>query len=117
MYYLDIDRLASLVRKKRANKVLREVAMEISGVSPSTISRVENGKIPDMENFLLLCNWLKVAPAEFFKNVDDIEPGSTPDSTPDAIALLLQSDKNLDPAMANVLASLIKAAYSDLLRY
>ncbi|MEH2122426.1 hypothetical protein [Nostoc sp.] len=34
--------------------------------------------------------------------------------TPEAIAIQLRADKNLDPAIANALASLVKAAYRDL---
>ncbi|MEH1802141.1 MAG: helix-turn-helix transcriptional regulator [Nostoc sp.] len=110
--YLDLETLASLVRKKRGSKGLREAATEIAelgSASPSTLSRVENGKMPDMETFLALCNWLQVPPAEFFKNTEEVQL-----STPDAIAIQLQADNNLDPAIANALASLIKAAYRDL---
>ncbi|MGF1959342.1 MAG: hypothetical protein RMX99_007400 [Aulosira sp. DedVER01a] len=35
-------------------------------------------------------------------------------NTPEAIAIQLRADKNLDPAIANALASLVKAAYQDL---
>ncbi|MEH2372859.1 hypothetical protein [Nostoc sp.] len=34
--------------------------------------------------------------------------------TPEKIAIQLRADKNLDPAIANALASLVKAAYRDL---
>ena len=43
--YVDIEKLANLVRNKRLNRGLRETAKEIGNVSPSTISRVENGKM------------------------------------------------------------------------
>ncbi|MEG4325440.1 helix-turn-helix domain-containing protein [Microcoleus sp. herbarium5] len=108
--YLDIEKLASLVRNKRLNRGLREVAKEIGNVSPSTISRVENGKTPDMETFLALCDWLGVPPAELIKNTEDEEAVNTPE----AIAIQLRADKNLDPAIASALASLVKAAYKDL---
>jgi transcriptional regulator with XRE-family HTH domain len=110
--YLDMEKLASLVRTKRQERGLREVSKEIGTVSPSTISRVENGKVPDLETFLALCDWLDVSPADLFGNdrVREIE------STPDRIAFLLQSDPTLDPAMANALALLIKNAYPDFLK-
>lgn len=106
--YLDMERLASLVRKKRGSRGLRETADEIGAVSPSTLSRVESGKMPDMETFLALCNWLEVPPAELFRNMEDHL------DTPEMIAIQLRADKNLDPAIANALASLVKAAYHDL---
>ncbi|WP_218776787.1 hypothetical protein [Nostoc sp. T09] len=34
--------------------------------------------------------------------------------TPEEIAIQLRADKNLDPAIANALAFLVKAAYRDL---
>lgn len=107
--YLDIERLASLVRKQRGSRGLRETAAEIGNVSPSTLSRVESGKMPDMETFLALCNWLQVPPAELFRTTDADQL-----NTPEAIAIQLRADKNLDPAIANALASLVKAAYRDL---
>jgi transcriptional regulator with XRE-family HTH domain len=69
--YLDMEKLASLVRNKRLTRGLRETAKEIGNVSPSTISRVENGKTPDMETFLALCDWLEVPAAELIKNTED----------------------------------------------
>jgi hypothetical protein len=50
-----------------------------------------------------------VPPAELFRttNKDQVD-------TPEAIVIQLCTDKNLDPAIANALASLVKAAYRDL---
>ncbi|MBC8137174.1 MAG: helix-turn-helix transcriptional regulator [Fibrella sp.] len=104
---LNIERLATMVRAKRGNRNLRDTATEIGNLSPSTLSRVENAKTPDMETFLLLCDWLEVAPAELFS-----QEGETPKkSSGDQITLQLRADKNLDPATANVLAALVTAAY------
>lgn len=108
--YLDMDKLANLVRNKRLTRGLRETAKEIGNVSPSTISRVENGKTPDMETFLALCDWLKVPAAELIKNTEDEKAPNTPE----AITIQLRADRNLDPAIANALASLVTAAYKDL---
>ncbi len=111
--YLDMERLARLVRTKRGSKGLRETATVIGNVSPSTLSRVESGKMPDLETFLLLCDWLQVPAAELIKNTEEPDPSSTL-GTPEAIAIQLRADKNLDPAIASALASLVKAAYHDL---
>ena len=107
---LNADKLATLVRSKRGNRGLRETAKEIGKVSPSTISRVENGKTPDMETFLALCDWLEVPPAELINSTEEKKDSNTPE----AIAIQLRADKNLDPAIADALASLVKAAYKDL---
>ena len=107
---LNADKLATLVRSKRGNRGLRETAKEIGKVSPSTISRVENGKTPDMETFLALCDWLEVPPAKLINSAEEKKDSNTPE----AIAIQLRADKNLDPAVADALASLVKAAYKDL---
>lgn len=106
--YLDTEKIASLVRKKRGNRGLREVSKETS-ISVSTLSRIENGKLPDMETFGLLCDWLKVPPCLLFGNTEDIQL-----DTFEAISIQIRSDQNLDPAIAHVLLTLIKAAYRDL---
>lgn len=116
--YLDIQKLASLVRNKRLNRGLRETSTSIGNVSPSTISCVENGKVPDIETFSALCDWLEVPPAELIKNTNGEETDREKViNIPDRITFLLQSDPNLNPAIASALASLIKAAYQDLCSY
>jgi transcriptional regulator with XRE-family HTH domain len=115
-YYLDTNLLATMARTQRGNRGLRETAAEIGNISPSTLSRVENGKMPDMEPFLLLCDWLKLPPARFFKNTNETTSTDIDKSvdTSEAIAIQLRADKHLDPTTANVLATLVKAAYQDL---
>lgn len=110
--HLDMDRLARLIQTKRASKGLREVAAEIGNVSPSTLSRVENGRVPDMETFLSLCDWLCVAPSEFFSTEASAEEKSSAAS----IEIQLRADKNLDPVTANALATIVRAAYQELSR-
>ena len=106
----NAEKLANMVRSKRGTRGLRETAKEIGNVSPSTISRVENGKTPDMDTFLALCHWLEVPPAELMRNTEDEENLDTPE----AIEIQLRADKNLEPAIADALASLVKAAYKNL---
>ena len=43
---------------------MREAAKEI-GVSPATLSRVENGKVPDLDTFGKVCAWLGDDPAVY----------------------------------------------------
>lgn len=60
----NINELAKRVRGNRASKGIREAAKEI-GISPATLSRVENGKIPDLETFGLICAWTGDSPSTF----------------------------------------------------
>lgn len=48
-------------------------------------------------------------PAKLFRTTQEDQL-----DTLEAIAIQLRADKNLDPAIANALASLVKAAYRDL---
>jgi transcriptional regulator with XRE-family HTH domain len=59
---MKMDRLAQRIQEHRAGKGIREAAKEV-GVSPATLSRVENGKVPDLETFSRICQWLKEDPA------------------------------------------------------
>lgn len=57
----SLDTLGELILEKRGDTGVRAAAREI-GISPSTLSRVENGHLPDLENFRLICQWLEVDP-------------------------------------------------------
>lgn len=48
--------------KKRIG--VRDFAIDAK-VSPATLSRVSNGKMPDLETFFRLCVWLKKDPKDF----------------------------------------------------
>jgi len=110
---IDIHKLAALVRKKRGKRGLRETAQEIGGISISTLSRVELGKIPDLGTFLRLCRWLGVSPEQFVSeavHVDPQEPTPTV-STPEMIVAHLRADRTLDPHTAEALSTMIRLAY------
>jgi len=109
---LDVKRLGTMVRVKRGNRSLRDLAAELGRVSASTLSRVERGKVPDVETFLLLCDWLEVPPATFIGSGEVEQPLDTPAR----IALVLRSDPKLEPTLADALATLIKRAYPDFCR-
>lgn len=61
---LPIDDLGRLIAKKRGNQGIRAAAAE-AGVSSATLSRVENGNVPDLATFAKICLWLDVDPAAF----------------------------------------------------
>jgi len=56
---LTLDCLGDHVRRKRSiDRIgVRGAAKEI-GVSPTTVSRIENGYLPDPEKFMAFCKWL-----------------------------------------------------------
>ncbi len=60
--YPSLKTLGRLVGEKRGKVGIRATAREI-GLSPATLSRVENGQMPDLANFTKICRWLEVDPA------------------------------------------------------
>jgi transcriptional regulator with XRE-family HTH domain len=109
MNAIRIDRLAERIQEKRAGKGVREAASEV-GVSPATLSRIENGKIPDLETFGKVCRWLGEDPAIYL--------GLTPQSaaaTPTA-RVHFKKGSAIRKDTAKALADMILAAQNALLK-
>ncbi len=101
----DVQKFAAQIRTKRGTQPLRLIAREIKGISISTLSRLENGKVPDTETFLHICDWLGVLPDEFMRSQPiPQDPGK---STFEQIVLLLRMDTTLDPELVEALAVLL----------
>ena len=62
MAKISLENLGTIVRRKRGDRGLRAVAAEI-GTSAPTLSRIESGKMPDLQTFGKLCRWLEIDPA------------------------------------------------------
>ena len=103
--YFDNKMFADLVRAKRGRRGLRQVTLE-QGISASTISRIENGSIPDLDTFLAVCDWLKICPCEFIKNS---ERRRNSGDVYAAVCARLRTDETVDGAVGNALALLIEA--------
>lgn len=106
--YFDARQFAAMVRARRGERGLREIASEIGVVSISTLSRIENEHVPDLETFLLLCDWLCLPPRLFLKDTQDEEPGTIIER----IAALLRADDALEPWRAEALITMLEAAYT-----
>lgn len=68
MQSLDTEKLSSHVKAKREklNLSLRQ-AGEASGVPHNSIHRIEDGKIPDVNNLIRVLSWLKSSLSKFIK--------------------------------------------------
>ena len=115
---VNIAELAALLRVKRGKRGLRSTAEEIGGVSASTLSRVEQGKLPDLETFLRLCQWLDVSPKRFMLDDDTardvshrLQDEDEQPSTLEVVTAHLRADRTLDPETAKALATMIRLAY------
>lgn len=103
---LNTQKLAEMVKSKRNNKGLRETAKEIGEISASTLSRIEQGKLPDVETFIKLCDWLAVSP-DYFR----LSESTQEDHKGKEIIAHLRADKNLEPETAASLIKMIELAY------
>lgn len=61
---MEYDDLAKLVLRRRGNMGIRAAAKEIS-VSPTTLSKIERGHIPDKRTLDAVCQWIGEEPAKF----------------------------------------------------
>lgn len=102
-----LSSLGTLLRDRREDKGLREVANEI-GVSSATLSRVENGKLPDLGTFAKLCRWLQLDPTEMLGC--EIPDTTSNQQEENVFYAHLRADQNQEQEMANALGAMIVAA-------
>ena len=103
----DAVTFAALVRTRRGERSLRELATEIGTISPSALMRLERGETPEIKTFLLLCDWLHLAPGMFLR------PERT--HAPDLVALIeqeLHADGVLAPEVIEALLVLLRVVRS-----
>ena len=105
---MNILKLSKLLVDKRGERGVRAFAREI-GISAATLSRIERGKLPDIETFGKLCSVLKVDPADILE-IDNIE-AQPPVVSPTVIAAVhFKADAHYSLQAAQDLAALILAA-------
>ncbi len=106
-----LSSLGALVRKKRGERKLRETAGQI-GIGPATLMRVENGRIPDIETFGKLCNWLKIDPGSFLGFQPDVSQAAqlSPNEPAVSLSAHFRADRTPEPATVNALAKMILLA-------
>jgi transcriptional regulator with XRE-family HTH domain len=104
---LNTELLAGMLKSKRADKGLRTVAKEIGNVSAATLSRVEQGKIPDVDTFIQICKWLDL-PSDTFIIGESNKKKLTPK---DQAVAHLRADRELSKDTVNMLIKMIDLAY------
>lgn len=106
---LNTSLLSSMVRAHRGEKVLRDAAKEIGGISPSTLSRIEQGHVPDVDTFIKVCQWLG-EPTETFVIPANAQTGEV-NSGQQKIIAHLRAEKALSPKTVEMLVKVIELAY------
>lgn len=102
-------------RREELKLSLRDVG-DLTEVSASTLSRIENGTgRPDADNIARLTQWLDMPVDRLMTKhtADNIEPVIyyPHEPTTDIIEAHLRADKNLTPETANALSELFRVAY------
>jgi transcriptional regulator with XRE-family HTH domain len=88
----------------------KQVAKE-AGVSASTLTRMAQGKRPDVDSLAAISRWSGLV-------VDDYVRGHSPMPVQEPLAMIstyLRGDKNLSPEAVRALDAVIKATYQRLL--
>ena len=112
--------LGSAIRRRREQHglSLRDVADE-TGVSASTLSRIENGTgKPDADNIARLAAWLDMPIERVMHHGHRAASDPNPvvyyphESTPEIVEAHLRADRQLTPQTAKALSELFRVAYA-----
>ena len=101
---------AALDATRQARKLTWKSVAQESGVSASTLTRMAQGRRPDVNGLAALCSWAGLDAGDFVitgENKEEPEPLAM-------ISTYLRSDQNLTPEAAIALEELIKATYARL---
>ena len=105
---LNTELLSSMMKTKRGEKGLRETAEEIGNISAATLSRVEQGKLPDVETFLLICTWLKKPADTFIVGKKTLNPDL---SEKEMLVYQLRASRELDKDTIDVMVKMVDMAF------
>lgn len=99
---------AALDAHRQGKRLTWKKVAEEAGVSASTLTRIAQGKRPDVDTLAALCTWSGL-------NADDFigrEPGPAVQLEPLAqVVAHLRADPNLTPDGARAIETLIRTAY------
>ncbi len=100
---LDGERLAR-------NKSWKEVAKE-SGVSASTLTRMGQGKRPDIDSLAALAKWSGIAVERYY--LGKILKAEAPDFLTE-LPTLLRADRHLKPDGRELIEAILRSAYEQV---
>jgi len=82
---------------------IRGAAQEI-GISPTTLSRIENGNIPDLQTFKKVCVWMKADPSSVLGS------NSSSNMRVPQVAVHFRKNQTMSSDVAKALADMILLA-------
>ena len=103
---------AALDAQRRSRHLTWKDVADESGVSASTLTRLSQGRQPDVNSLAALTAWLGISADDFMRPGPPDRFGS---ATPLAqISSIIHRDPNLNPESVVALEEMIKATYSRL---
>lgn len=107
---IHVEALVAALDAERQARGLswRQLAKE-AGISPSTLTRMQQGKSPDVNSFPALTTWLGI-PAERFYVEQPHLPAPKEDPMA-VISTLLRGKKKMNPRALTALQELVNAAF------
>ena len=101
---------AALDSERQSRKLTWKKVADEAGVSASTLTRMAQGRRPDVDGLAALCRWSGI-------NADDFFRGESERREVEAMTQLttyLRADPNLSPEGAAALEAILRAAYERL---
>jgi transcriptional regulator with XRE-family HTH domain len=106
---MSILKLGKIVMERRGEEGIRGFAKKL-GISPATLSRVENGKLPDLETFSKICDKLDLDPSEILLGGKKASGNTSAAVATSNVHVHFKADAQQTPSAAKDLAQLILAA-------
>ncbi|MEQ8477102.1 helix-turn-helix transcriptional regulator [Fulvivirga sp.] len=104
---INSDKLSSMIKSKRGKQGLRATAKEIN-ISAPTLSRIEQGKLPDIDTYVKICEWLNVSTDYFTESTVNQEDTQT------NVIASLRADKTLSAETVESLVNFINLAFNQV---
>ena len=111
---IDVPTFYAALNQKRQNDQLswRGLGQQLH-ITPSTFTRIAQGRRPDSDKFAVLLAWLGMPVSAFLCGTD---VGSEDPDPVGMISSYLRSARNVRPEDAKALEDIIRAAYGALVR-
>ena len=105
---LQLEALVAALDSERQARDLswRQLAAQ-AGVSPSTLTRMQQGKAPDVNTFSALTAWLDIPAERFYTEVGSERVQNDPMAV---VSTLLRGKKKMSPKAVAALTELVSAA-------
>jgi|SRR5208282_647160 len=107
---LDVESLIAALNAEREDRGLswRKLAFE-AGVNPSSLTRMQQGKLPDVNTFTALIHWLRMPADQFMASgLDSTSPKPNPMAV---VSTLLRGKREMTPEALKALDELVQAAF------